>query len=105
MNMVNVEVTVGADDHVETRDLPLLDLAPYFAAEPGATEALTAELRIAAEEVGFLALINHGLDWSLIEGTIAENKRFHALPMETMARLCDAISAIQQCAPALQERS
>ena len=45
MNMVNVEVTVGADDHVETRDLPLLDLAPYFAAEQGAKEALAAELQ------------------------------------------------------------
>ena len=60
MNMVNVEVTVGADDHVETRDLPLLDLAPYFAAEAGAKEALAAELRRAAQEVGFLALIITG---------------------------------------------
>jgi len=94
MNMVNVEVTVGADDHVETRDLPLLDLAPYFAAEQGAKEALAAELRVAAEEVGFLALINHGLDWSVIEGAIAENKRFHALPME--AKLAMAVNQNQR---------
>ena len=67
MNLANVEVTVGADDHVETRNLPLLDLAPFYAAEPGAKDVLAAELRNAAEEIGFLALINHGLDWSMIE--------------------------------------
>ena len=82
MSLVEVEVTIGDDDIVETRELPLLDLAPYYAGEPGAKEALAIELRNAAEEIGFLALINHGIDWSLIEGAIAENKRFHALPDE-----------------------
>ncbi|NQV57706.1 MAG: isopenicillin N synthase family oxygenase, partial [Rhodospirillales bacterium] len=87
MNMVNVEVTVGGDDQIETRALPLLDLAPYFAGAAGAKESLAIELRSAAENVGFLALKNHGIDWALIERAIAENKRFCDLPMEEKMKI------------------
>ncbi len=87
MSLVEIEVTIGNDDCVETRELPLLDLAPYYAGEPGAKEALAIELRNAAEEIGFLALINHGVDWNLIESAVAENKRFHALPDEEKMKI------------------
>ena len=81
MGMVEVEVTVG-QDRVETRDLPLLDLGPYFAGEPGAKEALAQELKFACEEIGFLAIKNHGIPQELLDRAIEENKRFCALPLE-----------------------
>lgn len=80
MTLAKVEVTVG-EDTVETRDLPLLDLAPYFAGTPGAKTALAAELRQAAEEVGFLALANHGISQDLLDRMLAADKRFCDLPV------------------------
>ncbi|MBT3916717.1 MAG: isopenicillin N synthase family oxygenase [Rhodospirillaceae bacterium] len=86
MSMVEVEVTVDGDS-IETRDLPLLDLAPYFANEPGSKESLAEELRRASEEVGFLALKNHGIPQELLDRSIEENKRFGALPMDEKLKI------------------
>ena len=62
--------------------IPLLDVAPYLAGEPGARERLGAELRWAFEKVGFYYLRGHGIPQSLIDSTFAQAARFHALPME-----------------------
>ena len=62
--------------------IPLLDVSPYLAGEPGARERLGAELRWAFEKVGFYYLLGHGIPQSLIDTTFAQAARFHALPME-----------------------
>ena len=62
--------------------IPLLDVAPYLAGEPGARERLGAELRWAFAKVGFYYLRGHGIPQSLIDTTFAQAARFHALPME-----------------------
>jgi len=61
--------------------IPILDVAPYLAGEPGARERLGAELRWAFEKVGFYYLRGHGIAASLIEATFAQAARFHALPL------------------------
>ena len=60
--------------------IPLLDVAPYLAGEPGARERLGAELRWAFEKVGFYYLRGHGIPQSLIDATFTQAARFHALP-------------------------
>ncbi|WP_187829900.1 isopenicillin N synthase family dioxygenase [Siccirubricoccus phaeus] len=62
--------------------LPLLDLGPFLAGEPGALERTAAELRRINETVGFLYITNHGVDWKMVEETFALAARFHAQPME-----------------------
>jgi isopenicillin N synthase-like dioxygenase len=62
--------------------IPVLDLGPCFAGNPGALETVAAELRAALEGVGFFIIVNHGVSRSLIERTFAEARRFHAQPYE-----------------------
>jgi isopenicillin N synthase-like dioxygenase len=52
--------------------IPILDLAPYLAGEPGADVRLAAELRRACEEIGFYFIVNHGVPTRLIEAAFAE---------------------------------
>ncbi len=81
MNLKTVDVTT-AEGTAETRDLPILDLAEFRAGKPGATEKLAAELRFACENIGFMAVRNHGVPQQLIDRIFAETERFHSLPME-----------------------
>lgn len=69
-------------DVPQTLAIPVLDLGPYFAGEPGAAERTAAELRRINETVGFLYIVNHGVPRSLVEATFAEAARFHAQPVE-----------------------
>ncbi len=62
--------------------IPLLDLGPAFAGEPGALERAAAELRRICETVGFLFIANHGVSWPLVERTFDAAARFHAQPIE-----------------------
>ena len=80
MSMVKVEVTIGEERAVETRDLPVLDLSGFRAGDAAAKASLAKELRHACEEVGFLALVGHGVPQELLDRMIAEDKRFCALP-------------------------
>ena len=67
--------------------IPVLDVGPYLAGEPGALETLAAELRFACETVGFHYLANHGIPWSLVERTFEAARQFHALPLESKLKL------------------
>ncbi|MBL6077297.1 isopenicillin N synthase family oxygenase [Belnapia sp. T18] len=62
--------------------IPLLDLGPAFAGEPGALEEAAARLRHICETVGFLFIANHGVPWSLVDATFDAAARFHAQPLE-----------------------
>jgi isopenicillin N synthase-like dioxygenase len=67
--------------------IPILDLGPYLAAEPGADHALAAQLRWASENIGFYFITNHGVPQALIDQTFAETARFHAQPMDAKMKL------------------
>lgn len=62
--------------------IPVLDLGPCLAAESGAVEALTIELRQAQQNIGFFFLRNHGLSERLLAWTFAAVEEFFALPLE-----------------------
>ncbi len=63
-------------------EIPVLDLGPYLAGEPGAREALGLELRHALEDVGFYFIVNHGVSQALIDGAFGAAKQFHDQPLE-----------------------
>lgn len=65
-----------------TETIPVLDLGPLRAGEPGALERLGAELRHAFTEVGFYFVRNHGIPQALLDDTFAAAERFHAQPLE-----------------------
>lgn len=62
-------------------EIPVLDLAPYLAGEPGALQRLGAELRRAFEEIGFYFIVGHGVPQALVDAVFAEAERFHAQPL------------------------
>jgi isopenicillin N synthase-like dioxygenase len=62
--------------------IPVLDIGPYLAGEPGALDAAAALLRFALEHIGFFYLAGHGVAQGLIDRIFAETRRFHALPLD-----------------------
>lgn len=63
-------------------EIPVLDLGPLRAGEPGALERLGAELRRAFTEVGFYFVRNHGVPEELIDEVFEAARQFHAQPLE-----------------------
>jgi len=62
--------------------LPLLDVGPYLKGEPGALEQLGADVRLIQENLGFFAIINHGIPQSLIDESFRQAAELFELPME-----------------------
>src|SRR5580765_7800467 len=71
----------GPPMHEPDESIPILDLGPYLAGEPGADFRLAGELRRACEEIGFYFITDHGVPQSLIDAAFAETARFHAQPL------------------------
>lgn len=72
---------------VSSNTIPVLDIGPYLAGEPGAQQRMTAELRQAQQNIGFYFLRNHGLPDELLERTFAAVAQFHALPLASKLTL------------------
>jgi isopenicillin N synthase-like dioxygenase len=68
-------------------ELPVLDLGPFLADEPGALEKLSAEVRDACERIGFFFIRNHGIAEDLIARQFEQSKRFHDQPMAAKTAL------------------
>lgn len=63
----------------EEGEIPVIDVAGYFAGAKGALEDAAAKLRHAEEEVGFYCLVGHGVAQDLVDRVFAATARFHAL--------------------------
>ena len=68
-----------------TEEIPVLDIAPVLAGEPGALQAFATRLRDVTETIGFFYLKGHGIPQDLVDRMFAECRRFHALPAEVKA--------------------
>jgi isopenicillin N synthase-like dioxygenase len=68
-------------------EIPILDLGPFLAGEPGALEKTAEKLRWASENVGFYYFLNHGVPQALIDQTFAQAKRFHDQPLDEKLKL------------------
>src|SRR5579862_5971413 len=62
--------------------IPVVDLGAYLAGEPGALDRAAQQLRYALTEIGFYAIVNHGVPRALIREVYAQVARFHALPLD-----------------------
>ena len=70
-----------------SEDFPVIDLAPYRRGEAGALGRVAGELRYALENIGFLIVVNHGIDAALTDGIVEQTRRLHALPMAEKLKL------------------
>lgn len=88
VQMTDDERQIYLMDHPDsTEDIPVLDLGPYLAGTPGATERCADTLRQVTESIGFFYLAGHGIPEDLIAATFEQSRRFHALPDETKAKI------------------
>ena len=62
--------------------IPVVDLGPFLAGEPGALDRTAKELRFALTEIGFYFITNHGVPRKLIAATFEQVRRFHAQPLD-----------------------
>jgi len=70
-----------------TDRIPLLDIGPYLAGEPGARAALGRAVEKTCRDTGFLVIANHGIDQSLIDGAFAAAAMFFDLPLQRKLEL------------------
>ncbi len=80
-NPLAPKITLDRLALVGSGDFPIIDLKDYLLGAPGALEEVGSQLRAALETVGFLIVVNHGIAPELLDGIVAEARRFHALPL------------------------
>ncbi len=68
------------------KELPILDVGPYLAGVPGALEQLAADVKLIQENLGFFAIVNHGIPQSLIDESFAQTAKLFDLSMEEKHR-------------------
>jgi isopenicillin N synthase-like dioxygenase len=64
----------------EIADIPVIDVAPLLAGEPGATGQVAAGLRAACDGMGFFFISGHGGAPAVVERAFDASRRFFALP-------------------------
>jgi len=62
--------------------IPVIDLGPYLAGEPGANDRAARELRFALTEIGFYFIVNHGVPPAQVREVFRQAARFHAQPLD-----------------------
>ena len=65
------------------RPLPVIDVGKARMGDIAAVEEIAPAWRDVWENLGFLAIVNHGLESELIQGMHEAAKQFHDLPLET----------------------
>ena len=66
----------------DTEIIPVIDIGPYLADDPGALDRTAEELRFALTEIGFYVIVNHGVPATLIREVYRQVARFHAQPLD-----------------------
>src|SRR5271170_8386381 len=66
----------------DTEIIPVIDIGPYLAGDPGALDRTAEELRFALTEIGFYFIVNHGVPAALIREVYRQVARFHAQPLD-----------------------
>ena len=65
--------------------IPVVDLAEFLSGDPARKAAFVQELGKAYEEVGFVAVKNHGIPDQLIAEQYEHVQQFFSLPLELVA--------------------
>ena len=67
---------------IDAGEIPVIDVAPLADDATDAAAAVGAQMREAAERVGFFYVRNHGIEASLLASAEAVARRFFAQPLE-----------------------
>lgn len=64
----------------DTDAVPVIDIGPLLAGEPGAVDAIAADFHAACTGIGFMVLVNHGIAPDIVARTFEASRRFFELP-------------------------
>jgi isopenicillin N synthase-like dioxygenase len=67
--------------------IPVIDLGPCFAGEPGALDRAASELRHALSEIGFYFIVNHGIPRALVQQAFRQAARFHGQSLDEKTKI------------------
>ena len=68
-------------------EVPVIDIAPLLARDAAGMRRIAAEMRAAAELIGFFYIANHGVDPALLARTLEASRQFFALPAAERLKL------------------
>ncbi|MGU7784932.1 isopenicillin N synthase family dioxygenase [Burkholderia sp. PU8-34] len=84
---LQADPSAGALDAIRRgTNIPVLDVGPWLAGEQGALEQLGADVKMIQENLGFFAIVNHGIPRSLIDDSFAQTAALFEIPMEEKLR-------------------
>lgn len=63
--------------NTDHRPIPVVDIGPLLRGEPGAANRIASDWRHTCETLGFLCIVNHGIDKTLIDDMERQSRRFH----------------------------
>ena len=63
--------------------IPVINIAPWFDAEPGKSRKLCEQINQVCHEVGFFYVVNHGIDNAVSDAYLQMMKAFFDLPQST----------------------
>ena len=69
-------------------NLPVLDVGSYLAGVPGAREQMGADVKMIQENLGFFAIVNHGIPQSLIDESFRQTAQLFDLPAAEKLKHC-----------------
>jgi isopenicillin N synthase-like dioxygenase len=72
---------------VPRKPLPVIDVGKARLGDAAAIEEVAGQWRDVWESLGFLCIVNHGLEPELIDGMHDAAKQFHDLPLETKMQI------------------
>jgi isopenicillin N synthase-like dioxygenase len=73
-----------------TPDIPLIDIAALSSPEEASRREVAARIGAACRDVGFFAIVGHGVAPSLVEAAFAQSARLFALPLEAKREMAIA---------------
>jgi isopenicillin N synthase-like dioxygenase len=73
-----------------TPDIPLIDIAALSSHDDAARREVAARIGAACRDVGFFAIVGHGVAPSLVEAAFAQSERLFALPVEAKREMAIA---------------
>lgn len=72
---------------MHSSDVPVIDIAPFFTGTAGDRRTVAAAVDAACREIGFFAIVGHGVDEALMARTRRTAAAFFALPVEEKLRV------------------
>lgn len=67
--------------------IPVIDLGPLATDATDGARRVARSIQRAYAELGFAWIVDHGVPVALMDAILAENRRFHALPLEERSRV------------------